>query len=225
MSAVRAAWAIARKDLRIEWRSRTALLTASLFAILVQLVIVFGRDGGTVSLTMLAPSVLWITIALSSLVALNRAFLLEREHGALEGILVAPVNRSAIFWGKWFANLVFVLAVIAIAFPLWVLFFNVEPSTTLFGVLGLGVLGAIGFTAVGTVFSAMTVRTRFAELLLPVLMLPFMLPPVFFAAQATLRVLSNRPMEELWGWLRLLALFDVVFLVLATLLFPAVVDE
>jgi heme exporter protein B len=87
------------------------------------------------------------------------------------------------------------------------------------------VLGAIGFTAVGTVFSAMTVRTRFAELLLPVLMLPFMLPPVFFAAQATLRVLSNRPIEELWGWLRLLALFDVVFLVLATLLFPAVVDE
>jgi heme exporter protein B len=225
MSAVRAAWAIARKDLRIEWRSRTALLTASLFAVLVQLVIVFGRDGATVSLTMLAPSVLWITIALSSLVALNRAFLLEREHGALEGILVAPVNRSAIFWGKWFANLVFVLAVIAIAFPLWVLFFNVEPTRALSGVLGLGVLGAIGFTAVGTVFSAMTVRTRFAELLLPVLMLPFMLPPVFFAAQATLRVLSNRPMEELWGWLRLLALFDVVFLVLATLLFPAVVDE
>jgi heme exporter protein B len=225
MSAVRAAWAIARKDLAIEWRSRTALLTASLFAVLVQLVIVFGRDGATVSLTMLAPSVLWITIALSSLVALNRAFLLEREHGALEGILVAPVNRSAIFWGKWFANLVFVLAVIAIAFPLWVLFFNVEPTRTLYGVLGLGVLGAIGFTAVGTVFSAMTVRTRFAELLLPVLMLPFMLPPVFFAAQATLRVLSNRPMEELWGWLRLLALFDVVFLVLATLLFPAVVDE
>lgn len=225
MSAVRAAWAIARKDLAIEWRSRTALLTASLFAILVQLVIVFGRDGATVSLTMLAPSVLWITIALSSLVALNRAFLLEREHGALEGILVAPVNRSAIFWGKWFANLVFVLAVMAIAFPLWVLFFNVEPTTALFGVLGLAVLGAIGFTAVGTVFSAMTVRTRFAELLLPVLMLPFMLPPVFFAAQATLRVLSNRPIEELWGWLRLLALFDVVFLVLATLIFPAVVDE
>jgi heme exporter protein B len=225
MSALRAAWAIARKDLAIEWRSRTALLTASLFAVLVQLVIVFGRDGATVSLTMLAPSVLWITIALSSLVALNRAFLLEREHGALEGILVAPVNRSALFWGKWFANLVFVLAVIAIAFPLWVLFFNVEPTQALYGVLGLGVLGAIGFTAVGTVFSAMTVRTRFAELLLPVLMLPFMLPPVFFAAQATLRVLSNRPMEELWGWLRLLALYDVVFLVLATLLFPAVVDE
>lgn len=225
MSAVRAAWAIAAKDLRIEWRSRTALLTASLFAILVQLIIVFGRDGATISLTMLAPSVLWITIALSSLVALNRAFLLEREHGALEGILVAPVNRSALFWGKWFANLVFVLAVMAIAFPLWVLFFNVNPSPALVGVLGLAVLGAIGFTAVGTVFSAMTVRTRFAELLLPVLMLPFMLPPVFFAAQATLRVLSNRPMAELWGWLRLLALFDVVFLVLATLLFPAVVDE
>ncbi|MDX2208635.1 MAG: heme exporter protein CcmB [Gemmatimonadales bacterium] len=225
MNALRAAWAIAAKDLRIEWRSRTAILTASLFAILVELIIVFGRDAGTVSYAMLAPSVLWITIALSSLVALNRAFLLEREHGALEGILAAPVNRSALFWGKWFANLVFVLAVVTVAFPLWVLFFNVEPSTGLYGVMGLAVLGAIGFTAVGTVFSAMTVRTRHAELLLPVLMLPFMLPPVFFAAQATMRLLGGRPMEELWGWLRLLALFDVVFLVLATLIFPAVVDE
>lgn len=225
MSALRAAWAIAAKDLRIEWRSRTAILTASLFAILVQLIIVFGRDTGTVSYAMLAPSVLWITIALSSLVALNRAFLLEREHGALEGILAAPVNRSALFWGKWLANLVFVLAVVTVAFPLWVLFFNVTPSGRLYGVMGLAVLGAIGFTAVGTVFSAMTVRTRHAELLLPVLMLPFMLPPVFFAAQATMRVLGGRPMEELWGWLRLLALFDVVFLVLATLIFPAVVDE
>lgn len=225
MNALRAAWAIAAKDLRIEWRSRTAILTASLFAILVELIIVFGRDAGTVSYAMLAPSVLWITIALSSLVALNRAFLLEREHGALEGILSAPVNRSALFWGKWFANLVFVLAVVTVAFPLWVLFFNVEPSTGLYGVMGLAVLGAIGFTAVGTVFSAMTVRTRHAELLLPVLMLPFMLPPVFFAAQATMRLLGGRPMEELWGWLRLLALFDVVFLVLATLIFPAVVDE
>ncbi len=225
MSGLRAAWAIAGKDLRIEWRSRTALLTASLFGILVQLVVVFGWDNATVSRTMIAPSVLWITVTLSSLVALNRAFLLEREHGALEGILAAPVDRAALFWGKWFANLVFVLAVVAVAFPLWVLFFNVTLSAALLGVLGLAVLGAIGFTAVGTVFSAMTVRTRYAELLLPVLMLPFMLPPVFFAAQATVRVLGHRPVGELWGWLRLLALFDLVFLVLATLLFPAVVDE
>jgi heme exporter protein B len=92
-------------------------------------------------------------------------------------------------------------------------------------IAGVAVLAAIGFTAVGTVFSAMAVRTRFAELLLPVMLLPFMIPPVFFASQLTVRLLGGRPADELWGWIRLLSLYDVVFLALATLLFPVVVDE
>ncbi|MEO5799473.1 MAG: heme exporter protein CcmB [Gemmatimonadales bacterium] len=225
MSLWRATRAIAAKDLRIEWRHKTALLTATLFAILVLLIFVFARDPATLSLGDVAPSVLWVTLALSALVALNRAFLLEREHAALEGILLAPVPRQAIFWGKWLANLTFVLAVQAIAFPLWILFFNVTPTLSLLAVAGVAVLAAIGFTAVGTLFSAMAVRTRFAELLLPVLLLPFMIPPVFAASEATLRLLANRPMGELWGWLRLLTLYDLAFLVLANLLFPVVVDE
>lgn len=225
MSAVRAALAIAGKDLRIERRSRTALLTATLFAVLVQLVVVFAWDNPTTSYRTAAPAVLWIAIALASLVALNRAFLLEREHAALDGVLVAPVSRAALFWGKWLANLAFVGVVVLVAFPLWVLFFNVAATPRLLGVLGLAALAAAGFTAVGTLFSAMTVRTRHAELLLPVLLLPFLLPPVFFAAQATVRVLGGRPLAELWGWLRMLALFDLVVLVLASMLFPAVVDE
>jgi len=225
VSTLHAALAIARKDLRIEWRHKTALLTAALFAILVLLIFVFARDPASVPLAAIAPSVLWVTLALSALVALNRAFLLEREHSALEGILLAPVARQAIFWGKWLANLAFVLTVQAIAFPLWILFFNVTPSLALIAVAGVAVLAAIGFTAVGTLFSAMAVRTRFAELLLPVLLLPFMIPPVFAASEATLRLLAGRPMGELWGWLRLLALYDLAFLVLANLLFPVVVDE
>lgn len=225
MSLWRATAAIAAKDLRIEWRHKTGLLTATLFAILVLLIFVFARDSASLSLHDVAPSVLWVTLALSALMALNRAFLLEREHSALEGILLAPVPRQALFWGKWLANLAFVLAVQAIAFPLWILFFNVTPSLALFAVVGVAILAAIGFTAVGTLFSAMAVRTRFAELLLPVLLLPFMIPPVFAASEATLRLLAGRPMGELWGWLRLLALYDIAFLVLANLLFPVVVDE
>lgn len=225
MSTLRAALAIARKDLRIEWRHKTALLTATLFAVLVLLIFVFARDPATVRLEMVAPAVLWVTLALSALVALNRAFLLEREHDALEGILLAPVARQALFWGKWLSNLAFVLTVQAVAFPLWILFFNVTPSAVLLAIAGVAILAAIGFTAVGTLFSAMAVRTRFAELLLPVLLLPFMIPPVFAASEATVRLLAGRPMGELWGWLRLLALYDIAFVALANLLFPTVVDE
>lgn len=225
MSVVRIALLIAGKDLRIERRSRTAIHTATLFAVLVLLTVVFARDDGAVSLVTLAPSVLWITIALASLVALNRAFTLEREHAALEGILLAPVPRSALFLGKWLANLAFVSLVLAITFPLWILFYGVAVTPALIPVAGVAVLASIGITAIGTVFSAMAVRTRHAELLLPVLMLPFLLPPIYFAAQSTVRLLGGRPLEELWGWLRFLALYDLAFAMLAAMLFPAVVDE
>jgi heme exporter protein B len=225
VSAVRAALAIAAKDLRIEARHRTALLTAGAFVVLVQLVFVFARDTATVGLADLAPSVLWVTLALSSLLILNRAFLLEREHSAMEAILLAPVARGALFWGKWLANTTLVLVVIGIAFPIWIVFFNVEPSTALLGILGSAALAAAGFTAAGTLFAAITARTRYAELLLPVLLLPFLIPPVYAGAQVTVRLLGHRPFEELWPWLRILTLYDVAFLVLATLLFSAVVDE
>lgn len=225
MKLLRAALAIAAKDLRIEWRTRTALLTSTVFAALVFLIFVFSRDTGGVSLATLAPSVLWVTLALAVVVALNRAFLLERENSALEGILLAPVSRSAVFWGKWLANLGFVLMIEGIAFPLWILFFGVGLRPALIAVALLALLAAIGFTAVGTVFSAMTVRTRFAELLLPVLLLPFMVPPLFFASQGTIRLFEGRPVTEILSWLKLLALYDLAFLAIATLLFPKVMDE
>ena len=225
MSGWRAAVAIAGKDLRIERRSRTALLTAATFAVLIQLVFVFARDTATTTLAMVAPSVLWITMALTSLLALNRAFLLEREHAAMEGILLAPVPRAALFWGKWLGNLAFVALVQLLAFLVWVLFFNVAPSGALLLVFALTLAAAAGFTAAGTLLAAMTARTRHAELLLPVLLLPFLVPPVFAGAQATMRLLAGRPMDELLGWLRLLMVYDVAFLALATLLFPIVVDE
>lgn len=225
MKAIRAALQIAAKDLRIETRNRTALLTALTFAVLVQLVFVFARQPGDVSLQALAPTVLWVMLAFTALVVLNRAFLLEREHAALEAILLAPVSRVSLFWGKWLANVVLVVAVLLIAMPLWILFFNVAPSAALFGVLGLAVLATLGFLAAGTLFAAMTARTRYAELLLPVLLLPFLLPPIFAGASAATRLLAGRPFGEVVGWLRILVTYDVAFLALAALLFPHVVDE
>jgi heme exporter protein B len=93
------------------------------------------------------------------------------------------------------------------------------------GILGITALATIGFVAVGTIFSAMAVRTRFAELMLPVLLLPFMVPPLIGAVQVTSRLLADRPLSEMWGWLRLLGLYDIVFVTLCVLVFPAVVDE
>jgi len=217
--------AVAGKDLRLEWRTRSALLSAVVFAALVLVIFNFARDPTAVATIDLAPSILWVTFGFAAIVALNRAFTVERHNGALQGLLLAPVGRSALFLGKYLANLVFVGLVEMVALPLFVLFFNIDLSRALPGLLLVILLATVGFVAVGTVFSAMAVRTRFAELMLPVLLLPFMVPPLMGAAQATTRLLANRPLSELAAWLRLLAFYDVAFVTMSLLLFPAVVDE
>jgi heme exporter protein B len=223
--AFRLVVAIAAKDIRAELRSRTALLSAVVFAALVLVIFNFARDPTAVAAVDLAPSVLWVTFALAAMVALNRAFMVERENAALDGLLLAPVPRGAVFLGKLVANLAFVGTVEAVALPLFVLFFNVDLGHALPGLVGVTLLATIGFVAVGTIFSAMAVRTRFAELLLPVLLLPFMVPPLIGAVQVTARLLAGRPLSEMLGWLRLLALYDVVFVTLCTMAFASVVDE
>jgi heme exporter protein B len=223
--AFRLALVVAAKDIRAELRSRTALLSAIVFAALVLVVFNFARDPTALAVVDLAPSVLWVTFALAAMLALNRAFTVERENSALDGLLLAPLPRGALFAGKLLANLAFVCTVEAITLPLFVLFFNVDLTDTWLGIAGVTLLATIGFVAVGTVFSAMAVRTRFAELMLPVLLLPFMVPPLIGAVQVTSRLLAGRPLSEMLGWLRLLALYDVVFVTLCAMAFSAVVDE
>jgi len=222
---LRAAVAIAAKDLRVELRSRTALVSALGFAAMVLVIFNFARDSATVSREAMAPSVLWITFTFSAVIALNRSFALERENAALDALLLAPVSRTAIFLGKYFANLAFVFTIEAVALPLFVLFFGVSIRGVVSGIVLTSVLATAGFVAVGTVFAAIAVRTRFAELMLPVLVLPFLLPPVIAAVQITSRLLAGRPMSEILGWLRILALYDLVFVTFCILLFPALMDE
>ncbi len=222
---IRVVAAVAGKDIVIEWRSKTALLSALVFAAMVLVIFNFARDASLVSASILAPSVLWITFAFAGMIALNRGFNLEKDNAAIEGLLLAPIARRAIFFGKFLANLAFVGTVEAVALPLFVLFFNVPVWHILPGLIGLIVAATIGFVAVGTVFSAMTVRTRFSELILPMLLLPFMVTPLIVAVQVTTRLFDGRPLSEMLGWLRILTLYDLVFVTLCTLLFPAVVDE
>jgi heme exporter protein B len=223
--ALRLVLVIAGKDLRLEFRTRTSLLSAAVFAALVLLVFNFARDSTAVATIDLAPSVLWVTIAFASVLAMNRAFTVERENAAFDGLLLAPVPREVLYLGKYLANLAFVLVVEAIALPLFVLFFNLDLSHAIGGLILTMLLATMGFVAVGTIFSAMVVKTRFAELMLPILLLPFMVPPLILAVKTTVPLFSGRPLSDVVDGLRFLAVYDVVFITLAVLLFSAVVDE
>lgn len=222
---LRDAWVLARKDLLIEFRSRTALLSAAVFTVLVLVIFNFGRDPTAVATLDLAPSILWVTFTFAAMLALNRAFQLELENEALDGLLLSPASRHSLYVGKLLGNLVFVAVIEMIGLPLFVLFFNVSPGPALAPLLAVIALATVGFVAVGTLFSAMVVRTRFAELMLPVLLLPFLVPPLIGAVQVTAQLLAGRPLSEVQGWLKLLAAYDIAFVTAATMLFPHTVEE
>ena len=221
----RVVWAIIAKDATVEWRTKTAFLSAMVFAILVLSILFFARDPTAVSSLDVAPGALWVTFTFAAMVGLNRAFLLERENGAMDGMLLTPIPRTAIFVGKMGGNLLFVALVEAISIPLFIVFYNVSLAARLPQLILVTAMATVAFVAVGTLLSAMVVRTRFAELMLPVLLLPFLIPPVVSAVQVTARILAGRPLSEMMGWLRLLAGFDIVFCVLTVLLFEATLDE
>jgi heme exporter protein B len=219
------ALAIAAKDLAIEWRTKTAFVSSMTFAVLVLAVLFFARDATVVGAVDVAPGALWVTFTFAAMIGLNRAFLLERENRAMDGILLAPVPRAAVFVGKLLANLVFVGTVEAVSLPLFILFYDVSIGRGLPALVLVIALATIGFVALGTLLSAMVVRTRFAELMLPLLLLPFLVPPIIGAVQVTASILAHRPLSEVVGWLKLLTAFDIVFLTVCTLLFERTLEE
>ncbi len=216
--------AIAGKDLRLELRSRERLTSMLVFAILVAVVFNFALDPA-VRAGAVAGAMLWVTILFTGLIGLGRSFQLEREQDALTGLLLAPLDRSALYLGKLLANLTLLVASEAIIVPVFALFFQLELGRAPGALALVVVLASVGFMALGTLFSAISGSTRMGETLLPVLLFPLLLPVVIFAASATQRLLLGRPFAEVSGSVRMLGAFDIVFLVVCALLFGSVVEE
>ena len=220
-----AALIIARKDLAIEFRTRSAFFSAVVFSLLSVAIFYFAWDPTAIPAADLAPGVLWVTFAFGGLLGLHRSFAVEDAEGAMDALLSAPIPREAIFLGKAGANLVFVLGVQAVAIPAVMLFYNVGGGMAWLPIAGITVLASIGLVAVGTLFSSLVANTRLAELLLPLLALPFFVPIVTSAAQATAHLLGGRPMTEVASWLKLLAASDLVFVAACAWIYPHSLDS
>jgi heme exporter protein B len=218
------AWAVARKDLMLEARSRERLVATCTFAVLVAVVFSFALDP-SVRAASIAGAMLWVTILFAGTLAMGRAFASERESDALTGVLASPVDRSALFLGKWFATLVIVLVTEAVVFPVFGLFFGLSWGTSILALAAVVLLATIGFIALGTLFGAMAAHTRYGESLLPILLLPLMIPVVIFAATATQRLMVGRPVAEVASQLRMLGAFDLVFIFVCAAVFGSVLEE
>ena len=224
-SLLSASWLVARKDLAIEFRTRTAFFSALVFALLGLSIFFFAWDPSAVAAIDLAPGVLWVIFTFSGLLGLQRSFSVEHAERAIDGLLVSPIDREAIFLGKALANLLFVGAIQCVAIPAVALFYNLPLGRSVPVLFSVALLASLGLVAIGTLFSAMAVNTRLAELLLPMLSLPFFVPVVITAAQSTSRLLAGRPVSEVWPWLKILIAFDIVFLTACTLAFPYTLEE
>jgi heme exporter protein B len=221
---MRAALAILRKDLRIEWRTRESVTSLAALGILLLVVFTIAHDPTPEQAPMLAPSVLWATFVFTGLLGVQRSFLLEREQDCLAGLLLAPIDPGAIFAGKLAANLVLLGAMQAIVVPLVALFLRVDFTGVLPGLVLVLSLGNLGFAAGATLFAAMAVRTRAREVLLPLLLLPLVLPVLIAGVKATQAVLAGG-LATAGDALSVLVAFDVIFTVAGWLLFTYVVRD
>lgn len=219
------AWRVARKDLLIEFRTRSGLLAAAVFAVLAVVIFHFTWDPTAIPASQLAPGVMWVIFTFAGLLGLNRSFGLELADRAYDALLASPMSRESIFAGKMLANLAFTLTVQALALPAVALFFNLSGVTGWLTITGVVVLAAIGLSAVGTLFAAIASNTRLAELLLPMMTLPFFIPLVLPAAQLTALLLADRPLSDGMSWFKVLVAFDLIFVPACVLIFPFTIEE
>lgn len=224
MSYARRAFIVFWKDLRIERRSKEAVNALGFFALLLLFVFQFTLGADRERLAAALPGLLWLGFVLSGLLALGRAFLVEREDGCWEGLLLAPGDKSAVYLGKVAGNLLLMLAVEAVVLALFGVFFNLNVLTRLPALAAVVGVATIGLAAVGTLFAAMTAHVRAREVLFPVLLLPVQVPLLLGAVEATAAVLAGESLAAVGPWLGLLAAADVVYLTTGILTFDVILE-
>ena len=218
-------WAIARKDLLVEFRTRERLTSLGAFVVLIGVLFNFSIDSAVVRPQDIAAALIWMTIIFGGMLGMGRTFPLEEQDGALAGILQSPIPLDAFYLGKVLGNFLLLSVMVALVFLVFGAFFRLRFSgnpVTLFGVVALGVLGFVSLT---TLFSAMATRSSMGEGLLPVLVFPLLVPVVVYGTTATDRLFAGRPIEDVTGNLRMLAAFAIIFTVSGAGLFRFVIEE
>ena len=216
-------WAIIAKDIAAELHTREMVSAMLVFAVLSLLVFSFTLDLRGAVARAAAPGVLWATVAFAGTLELSRSLAREQQTGCIDGLLLAPVDRSVIFFGKAIGNLIFMTVVEIVLLPLFSALFNVPLLRP--GVALVVALGTIGYAAVGTLLAAIAVNTRAREVMLPVLLLPLAVPALIAAVQATGGLVEGATLGEVGGWVRLLVVYDLIIVAVSMLTFGYVVEE
>jgi heme exporter protein B len=230
--------ALMRKDLKTEARGRDTLPPMLAFAFAVTLLLAFALPGetklsapvrlpvGAISVADVLSGFLYVTVLFAGLIGFARTFEVEREEGAIDALLLAPLDRSGLFLSKALANLIYVVAVEVFVVPVFALLFTFDLGSRWFVFVLVLALVDIGFVAVGTLFASLAAQTRSRELMLPILALPVLVPVFIAGTQLTADLLRGGGLETVAtrGWFGILIAFDVIFAIVGALAFEFVVE-
>jgi heme exporter protein B len=222
-SYLRALQAVVWKDLAAEWRSRELISSMGVFALLVIFIFNFALELDSAARATVTSGVLWVTFTFAGTLGLNRSMAIEKDRGCLDGLLLAPVDRTAIYFGKAVANLIFILSIAVVTLPVYSILYNVNLLNP--GLIMVILLGVEGYVAVGTLLATMAVQTRTRDILLPILLFPVVLPVLVAAVKASSGFLQALPIEEITPWINLLLVYDVIFTAAAFMVFDYIVEE
>jgi heme exporter protein B len=218
-------WAIFRKDLLIELRTKDSLNAMLFFGIVVLVIFSFALESVRDSIRMAVPGVLWVAFAFSGTLGLNRMFAAEKENSCLQGLLMLPIDRGVLYLGKMLAASVFMLISEVIIFVFSLVFFNLTVWREIPYLALVFLVGTLGFTAAGTLLSAVSVNTKLREVLLPLILFPVVLPILVMAVEATNIILNTVEYGALKLPLTIMTVFTVVFATLSYLLFDYVLED
>jgi len=215
--------AVVRKDLQAEFRSRELFSAMLVFSLLIILIFNFALELDLKTRQSVTSGVLWATFAFAGTLGLNRSMAIEKDRGCLDGLLLAPVDRSAIYFGKMISNLVFMLIVEIIVLPVYSILYNINLFQP--GLLLVILLGSIGYVGVGTLLAAMSVQTRTRDILLPILLFPVIIPVLLAAVKASNGFLNGAEFSDILLPLNILIVYDIIFVSVAFMFFENIVEE
>jgi heme exporter protein B len=218
-------WSIFRKDLLIEFRTKDSLTSMLFFGIVVLVIFNFSLGSLHNTIRPAVPGILWVAFAFSGTLGLNRLFAAEKENGCLQGLLMIPADRGAIYLGKMLASFFFMLIAEAVIFIIGLVLFNLTLWAEIPYLVLVFVVGTLGFTAVGTLLSAISVNTKLREVLLPLMLFPVILPILINAVEATDVILNSSDDAGLKLPLTIMSAFTIIFGTISYLLFERVLEE
>lgn len=222
MNAIKA---IAQKDFLIEYRAKEALNAIFFFSLLVLSIASFALEPGSEAARELSGGVLWISYFFSGIISLNRSFTIEKDENAIQSLLLVPLKRTYIYWGKFFTNIIYLISIEVVIFIAFIVLFNIQIELSILILWLFILLVDAGFVSIGTLFASMLLKSKTREMMLPILLFPVSVPLVIAAVKASSLLLQRMPFNYCIPWLKIIIAFDLIYLTAAYVLAEYTIGE